>query len=94
MQTSVVICGYKRSPFTFANKGALAKTRPDDMVAEVIKALITETGVNVNDIEDIIMGCAFPEAEQGFNIAKIVAQIIGLPAVWRAQPSTVSAGHP
>jgi acetyl-CoA acyltransferase len=31
MQTSVVICGYKRSPFTFANKGALAKTRPDDM---------------------------------------------------------------
>lgn len=80
MQTSVVICGYKRSPFTFANKGALAKTRPDDMAAEVIKALIAETGVNVNDIEDILMGCAFPEAEQGFNLAKIVAQLIGLPA--------------
>jgi len=79
MQTSVVICGYKRSAFTFANKGALAKTRPDDMVAEVIKALITETGVKVADIEDILMGCAFPEAEQGFNIAKIVAQLAGLP---------------
>lgn len=80
MQTSVVICGYKRSPFTFANKGALAKTRPDDIVAEVIKALIAETGVNKDDIEDILMGCAFPEAEQGFNLAKIVAQLIGLPA--------------
>lgn len=79
MQTSVVICGYKRSPFTFANKGALAKTRPDDMVATVIKELIAETGVQVADIEDILMGCAFPEAEQGFNIAKIVAQLAGLP---------------
>lgn len=79
MQTSVVICGYKRSPFTFANKGALAKTRPDDMAAEVIKSLITETGVNPEDIEDVLMGCAFPEAEQGFNVAKIVAQLIGLP---------------
>lgn len=79
MQTSVVICGYKRSPFTFANKGALAKTRPDDMMAEVIKALVAETKVKVGDIEDILMGCAFPEAEQGFNIAKIVAQLAGLP---------------
>ena len=53
MQTPVVICGYKRSPFTLANKGALAKTRPDDMAAEVIKALIKETGVNPNDIEGL-----------------------------------------
>lgn len=80
MQTPVVICGYKRSPFTFATKGALAKTRPDDMVAEVIKALLAQTGVKPDHIEDILMGCAFPEAEQGFNLAKIVAQLIGLPA--------------
>lgn len=79
MQTSVVLCGYKRSPFTFAMKGALAKTRPDDMAAEVIKALVAETGANADDIEDILMGCAFPEAEQGFNLAKIVAQLAGLP---------------
>lgn len=79
MHTSVVLCGYKRSPFTFANKGALAKTRPDDMAAAVIKALIADTGVNADDIEDILMGCAFPEAEQGFNLAKIVAQLAGLP---------------
>lgn len=79
MKKNIVICGYKRSPFHFANKGALAKIRPDDMVATVINALISETGVNTADIEDLLMGCAFPEAEQGFNIAKIVGQICGLP---------------
>lgn len=79
MQTPVVLCGYKRSPFHFANKGALAKVRPDDMAAAVINALIDETSVKAEDIEDILLGCAFPEAEQGFNLAKIVAQLAGLP---------------
>ena len=79
MQTPVVICGYKRSPFTFANKGALAKTRPDDMAAAVIKALVAETKVNSAQIEDLLMGCAFPEAEQGFNLGRIVVQLAGLP---------------
>ncbi len=79
MQKPVVICGYKRSPFTLANKGALAGVRPDDMAAAVITALIKETGVNPEDIEDLLMGCAFPEAEQGFNLAKIVGQLAGLP---------------
>jgi acetyl-CoA acyltransferase len=78
-QTSVVICGFKRSPMHFATKGDLAKVRPDDLVADVMKALIADTGVNANDIEDVIMGCAFPEAEQGFNIAKIASQRAGLP---------------
>ncbi len=79
MQNSAVICGYKRSPFTLANKGALAKTRPDDMAAAVVNALISATGITSADLEDILMGCAFPEAEQGFNIARIVAQLAGLP---------------
>ncbi len=79
METPVVLCGYKRSPLHFANKGDLARTRPDDMAAAVIAALIEETKVNPDDIEDLLMGCAFPEAEQGFNVAKIVAQICGLP---------------
>ena len=79
MEKSVVICGFKRSPMHFANKGDLAKVRPDDMAAEVVKALIAETGVNTDDIEDLIMGCAFPEAEQGFNIAKLVAGHADLP---------------
>jgi len=79
MQKPVVICGFKRSPMHFANKGELAKVRPDDMAAEVVKALVAETGVNTDDIEDLIMGCAFPEAEQGFNIAKLVVQHADLP---------------
>lgn len=79
MQTPVVLCGYKRSPFTPASKGALAKIRPDDMVAQVVRTLIQETGVNPDHIEDLLMGCAFPEAEQGFNIARIVCALAGLP---------------
>jgi acetyl-CoA acyltransferase len=49
------------------------------MVAAVIRSLLDETKVKPEDIEDILMGCAFPEAEQGFNLAKIVAQLLGLP---------------
>jgi acetyl-CoA acyltransferase len=79
MEKPVVICGYKRSPFHFANKGALAKTRPDDLASEVIKGLVKETGVKPEDIEDLLLGCAFPEAEQGFNLAKIVLQLAELP---------------
>jgi acetyl-CoA acyltransferase len=79
MTTKAVICAFKRSPFTQASKGALAKVRPDDMAATVIRALVDETRVNVDDIEDLLMGCAFPEAEQGFNIARIVANIADLP---------------
>ncbi len=79
MEKTVVICGYKRSPFHFAGKGALAQVRPDDMAATVTKALVEETGVNPEDIEDLLLGCAFPEAEQGFNLGRIVVQLAGLP---------------
>ncbi len=79
MEKPVVICGFKRSPFTLANKGALAGVRPDDIAATVIKALVKETGVKMEDIQDLLMGCAFPEAEQGFNIARIVVNLAGLP---------------
>lgn len=77
--TNAVICAYKRSPFTFANKGALAKTRPDDIGAAVVRALVDETKVNVNDIDDLLLGCAFPEAEQGFNLARIIVSLADLP---------------
>jgi len=74
-----VIVGYLRSPFTPSFKGALAGTRPDDLAAEVIKALMKKTGVKPDDVEDIILGCAFPEGEQGFNMARMVALLAGLP---------------
>lgn len=79
MNTPMVICAYKRSPFHFAMKGDLARVRPDDMAADVIKALVTSSGVKADDIEDLLMGCAFPEAEQGFNIGRIVVNAAGLP---------------
>jgi acetyl-CoA acyltransferase len=74
-----VIVGYLRSPFTLANKGALAQTRPDDIAAAVVKALVKDTGVNPDHIDDLIMGCAFPEGEQGFNMGRMVALLAGLP---------------
>lgn len=79
MQKPVVICGFKRSPMHFASKGDLAGVRPDDMAAHVISDLVKTTGVNADDIEDLLMGCAFPEAEQGFNLARIVVNIADLP---------------
>jgi len=77
--SNVVIAGYVRSPFTLANKGALRKTRPDDIVATVIKGLVAKTKVNPDHIEDVIMGCAFPEGEQGLNIARNAVFLAGLP---------------
>lgn len=74
-----VIVGYLRSPFTLAHKGQLAGTRPDDLAAEVIRALIQKTGVKGEDVEDVILGCAFPEGEQGFNMARMVGLLAGLP---------------
>jgi acetyl-CoA acyltransferase len=76
---SIVIAGYARSPFTLANKGALMRVRPDDMAAQVISALIERTRVRPQDIEDLIVGCAFPEGEQGFNIGRVIALLAGLP---------------
>ncbi len=67
-----VIAGYSRSPFTIAKKGELIDVKPDELLSEVIKNLISKSKVNKADIEDVIIGCAFPEGEQGFNIGKIV----------------------
>jgi len=75
----VVIADYVRSPFTFASKGELVKVRPDDLAAQVIKALVAKSGVKVEEIEDLILGCAFPEGEQGFNVARLIGFLAGLP---------------
>ncbi len=76
---NVVIAGYARSPFTLANKGALARVRPDDLAAQVVAALIERTKVRPQDIEDVIVGCAFPEGEQGFNVGRLIGLLAGLP---------------
>ncbi len=76
---NVVIAGYARSPFAFANKGELIKVRPDDLAAQVVKGLIEKTGARTEDIEDLIVGCAFPEGEQGLNAARLIGFIAELP---------------
>ena len=78
-QHQAVIAGYARSPFTPAGKGALSRVRPDDLMAQVVRALIDRTGAKPEDIEDIIIGCAFPEGEQGFNIGRVVGFLADLP---------------
>jgi acetyl-CoA acyltransferase len=76
---NVVIAGYARSPFQPARRGELAKVRPDDLVAQVVRGLVDRTGIQVENIEDLILGCAFPEAEQGFNMARLVVFLANLP---------------
>jgi acetyl-CoA acyltransferase len=77
--TKAVIAGYVRTPFHFARKGGLIGVRPDDLAAVAIGALVTRTGVDPLAIDDVLMGCAYPEAEQGNNIARIALLLAGLP---------------
>ncbi len=77
--TNVVIAGYARSPFHFAGKGELARVRADDLCAQVIRELIVRAKVKPEDIEDIIVGCAFPEGEQGLNVARMISLLADLP---------------
>ena len=69
---NAVIAGYSRSPFTISYKGELKSLRPENILAQVINKLISPSNLNKDDIEDVIVGCAFPEGEQGFNIGKVV----------------------
>ncbi len=79
MTTSTVICAYVRSPFTPAGKGELARTRGDDILAQVLKGLLGKVKIDPAQIEDVMVGCAFPEGEQGMNIGRMVALQAGLP---------------
>lgn len=76
---SVVIAGYARSPFHFARKGALVDIRPDDLTAAVLKGLVEKLDLDPALLEDVVMGCAYPEAEQGMNIARIASFRAGFP---------------
>ncbi|WP_207477980.1 thiolase family protein [Arenibaculum pallidiluteum] len=76
---NVVIAAFARSPFTPASKGELARVRPDDLAAETVKGLLSRVEIDPAEIEDLILGCAFPEGEQGLNIARLVTMLAGLP---------------
>ena len=75
-----------RTPVGKAPKGVFRNTRPDDMLAYVLKSVIAQApGIDVNRIDDAIIGCAMPEAEQGMNVARIGVLLAGLPNTIAAQ---------
>src|ERR1700678_3629244 len=75
-----VIVSSVRTPVGKASKGVLRATRPDDLAAVVIKEAVARAGgLDPKEIEDVILGCAMPEAEQGMNVARIASLRAGLP---------------
>ncbi len=81
-----VVVSYARTPFTRAHKGLLKDTRPDVMGAHVIKAALDlATGLKGVEVEDVVMGCAMPEGEQGMNVARVSTLLAGLPNTVPAQ---------
>ncbi|HPQ81415.1 MAG TPA: beta-ketoacyl synthase N-terminal-like domain-containing protein, partial [bacterium] len=79
MQDAVII-SCARSPMTRAMKGALARLRIDDVSAQVLRAALSRSpGIDAQAIEDVILGCAMPEGEQGLNVARNVSFLAGLP---------------
>src|SRR5260370_12620359 len=75
-----VIVSAVRTAVGKAPKGTLRNTRPDEMGGAVIKEALTRVpGLELSEIEDVIMGCAMPEAEQGMNVARAAAMRAGLP---------------
>lgn len=78
MRKAYVLAAY-RTPGCKANKGRFKSVRPDDLAAAAIKGLVEKTGVDPMEIEDVILGCAFPEGEQGMNVARVAGMKAGLP---------------
>ena len=76
--TESVIIGAKRSPIGIKN-GQMIGIRPDDLASQVVKGLLDSVKINPADINDLILGCAFPEGPQGMLMAKGVAILSGLP---------------
>src|SRR3990172_4112073 len=75
-----VIVSSVRTAVGKAGKGMLRATRPDDLAAIAIRAAIERVpGLDAKEIDDVILGCAMPEAEQGMNVARIAALLAGLP---------------
>ncbi|MBH8604677.1 acetyl-CoA C-acyltransferase [Thermoactinomyces sp. CICC 10522] len=79
MREAVIVAG-ARTAVGKAHKGTLKTTRPDDLAAQVVKDLMRRVPqVDPKEVEDVILGCAFPEGEQGMNMARLVALRAGLP---------------
>ena len=74
-----VIVDWARSPFQRAHKGELRTVRPDDLASQVISELLNRNEIEAGDFNDLILGCAYPEAEQGYNLGRLVSSLSGFP---------------
>ena len=74
-----VIVDWMRSPFHRSHKGKLSQIRPDELLGQVTKSLLDRNPINLDDIDDIIVGCAYPEGEQGYNIGRLLTFLGGMP---------------
>lgn len=79
MNEAVIVSGV-RTAVGRSHKGKLAGVRPDDLAALVVGEAVKRAGISSDLVEDVIMGCAMPEAEQGLNVARIAAMRAGLPS--------------
>lgn len=77
MKEAVIVAG-ARTPVGKANKGSLRNVRPDDLAALTVKETLKRAGDYQGSIDDVIIGCAMPEAEQGMNMARNIAGLAGL----------------
>jgi acetyl-CoA acyltransferase len=78
MKKAYILASY-RTPGCRANKGKFATVRPDDLAALAIQGLIERTAIDPATVDDVYLGCAFPEAEQGMNVGRVAAMKAGLP---------------
>src|SRR5688500_8033611 len=79
MSDAVIVAGV-RTPVGKAGKGSFAHVRPDSLAAQCVAEVIKRApGAQAKDVEDLILGCAMPEAEQGMNVARLVGLMAGLP---------------
>ena len=78
MKTAYILAAY-RTPGCRANKGKFKDMRPDDLAAAALAGLIERTKIDPMRIDDVLLGCAFPEGEQGMNVARIAALKAGIP---------------
>jgi acetyl-CoA acyltransferase len=75
----VAIISAVRTPIGRASKGNLRNTRPDDLGSLVVKEALVRAESKAAEVEDLVLGCAFPEGEQGMNVARVVGHLAGLP---------------
>ncbi|MCW2548590.1 MAG: acetyl-CoA acetyltransferase [Mycobacterium sp.] len=77
-----VIVAATRSPIGRANKGTMTELRPDDLAATIVQAALAQVpGLDTAELDDLIIGCAQPAGEQGYNLGRVVAILAGLPGV-------------